>query len=1048
MNISEPFIRRPIATSLLMAALAFVGIVSFPFLPVAPLPQIDFPTIQVQATFAGASAETMATSVAAPLERQFGQIAGVAQMTSQSTLGATTIVIQFDLNRNIDTAAQDVQAAITAAGKTLPQNLTTPPTYKKINPADSPILILAVHSDTLPLTTVDDYADNFLAQQMSQVTGVAQVVIGGDSKPAIRVQVDPAKLASAGITLEEARNVLVNSTTNAAKGTINLPTRSFIVATNDQLVEADKYDDVVLAYRNGAPIRVRDVGQAVLEATDRTIAAFQNRDRGILLIIFKQPGANVIDTVDQIKAQLPRLTANIPPSIKVESILDRTRTIRASVADVEFTLLLTIGLVVAVILIFLRNFWATLIPSVTVPLALLGSFGAMYLLNFSLDNLSLMALTIAVGFVVDDAIVVVENIYRHVEHGEPPFEAALKGASEIGFTVLSISFSLIAVFIPLLLMGGIIGRLFREFALTVTASIAVSALVSLTLAPMMCSRFMRHESDEHGRLYNAIEAGFTALVNGYRRTLDIVLRHQAITLAVFFATMGLTAYLAIQIPKGFFPIQDTSLISGLSEAAQEVSPDQMAKLQQALGDVLLRDPDVEGIGSQTGSGGGANPPNTGRFFIVLKPRDQRKLNATQIIDRLRPQLAKVQGVNLYLQAAQDITVGGRVSRASFQYTLQSSNIAELSTFSAQMLDKMKTLPEMQALLTDVSSDLLANAPQLKVTINRDQAARFGITPQMIDDTLNDAFGQRQITQYFTQLTTYFLVLEILPEMQSTLSSLDRLYIKSPLTGMAVPLSTLVNLDSSQVGALSVAHQGQFPAVTLSFNLAQGVALGQATNAIEKLQTDLHKPDSIIGSFQGNAQAFQTSLSSEPALIAAALVVVYIILGVLYESYIHPLTILSTLPSAGVGALLALKIGHMDLSVIGIIGIILLIGIVKKNGIMLVDFAISAERDRHLPPIAAIREACLLRFRPILMTTAAAMLAGVPLAFGTGTGSEMRQPLGYAMVGGLALSQLLTLYTTPVVYLYLDRLQVWLSGGRREHTQRVPEMGEVPAVAAE
>jgi hydrophobe/amphiphile efflux-1 (HAE1) family protein len=1034
MNISGPFIHRPIATSLLMAAIGFVGLVSIPFLPVAPLPQVDFPTLQISATLEGASAETMAVSVASPLERQFGQIPGITQLTSVSALNATAITIQFELNRNIDAAAQDVQAAITAASRTLPQTMTAPPSYRKVNPADSPIMTLSAQSDTLPLITVDDYADNFMAQQISQVHGVSQVQIWGEQKPAIRIQVDPAKLASTGLTLEDVRPVLANSTTIASKGTVNTDETSFTIAANDQIIDAEPFNDAIVAYRNGGPIRVRDIGQAVAGPTDNTIGSFQNGKRGILLVVFKQPGANVIDTVDQIKVLLPRLIRNIPPAIKVEVVQDRTRTIRSSVRDVEFTLALTIFLVVMVILLFLRNVWATLISGITVPLALLGSFAMMYLLDFSLDNLSLMALTIAVGFVVDDAIVVVENIHRHIEEGEAPFEAALNGAREIGFTVISISCSLIAVFIPLLLMGGIIGRLFREFALTVTASIAVSALVSLTLAPMLCSRFMRPEAHHHGRVYRFIEAGFEAMLSFYRSTLDVVLRHQAITLGVFFATMVLSGAMMYYTPKGFFPIQDIDLLSGIAEASQDVSPQKMIRLETEVDRTILSDPAVQGVVTSFGPAFGSTG-NVERLNVILKPREERDIDASQVIDRLRPQLAKIIGVTTYLQPTQDITVGGRVARAAFQYTLQDPNIQELTEWSTKLMVKMKTLPQ----IADVGTDLLASAPQLKVTINRDQAARFGITAQAIDDTLNDAFGQRQITQYFTQLNTYFLILEVLPDMATKLDTLDHIYVKSPLTGGTVPLSALVEFDRNKVGPLVINHQGQFPAATLTFNLSAGVALGEAVDAIIRAAADIGMPDSVIGTFQGNAQAFQSSLSSEPALIAAALVVVYIILGMLYESFIHPLTILSTLPSAGVGALLALNLGHMDLSVIGIIGIILLIGIVKKNGIMLVDFAIVAERERNMPPIAAIREACLLRFRPILMTTAAAMLAGLPMMFGHGTGSELRRPLGYSMVGGLALSQVLTLYTTPVVYLYLARLQAWVQGRKA---------GRSPAAAAE
>jgi hydrophobe/amphiphile efflux-1 (HAE1) family protein len=1035
-NISEPFIRRPIATSLLMAALALVGIAAFPLLPVAPLPQVDFPTIQVSAQLPGASPDVMAATVAAPLERRFGQIAGVTQMTSTSTLGSTSITLQFDLNRDVDAAAQDVQAAITAAARQLPTTLTSPPTYRKVNPADSPILILAAHSDTLPLTTVDDFADKVIAQQISQITGVSQVIIGGEQKPAVRVQVDPAKLQTRGLTLEDVRNVLALATTNAAKGSINGDQQSFTIAANDQITTAKEYNDVILAYRNGAPIRVRDVGKAIAGPQDVNVAAYAGQKPTVILLVFKQPGANVIATVDQIKASMPNLAAVIPPGMQIDTIVDRTQTIRASVHDVEFTLALTIGLVVMVIFLFLRNLRATVIPGITVPLALLGATAVMYLLDFSLDNLSLMALTIAVGFVVDDAIVVVENIYRHVEGGIPAHAAAIKGAREIGFTVLSISISLVAVFIPLLLMGGIIGRLFREFAMTVTAAIAVSVIVSLTLTPMLCSRFLMRHSEHHGRLFRAIERGFEVMIAGYRRMLDVVLRHQFPTLMVFCATLVITALMFVFIPKGFFPIQDTGLIVGLSEAAQDVSPTEMKKLQLDLAAVLARDPDIASFGSFFGSGTG-NTLNTGRFFIGLKPRDERKSTALQVIARLRPQLAKVEGVNLFLQPSQDITVGGRISRGQFQYTLQDADLNELNTWAPRLLAKFKTLPQ----LADVSSDQQANAPQLTIKINRDAAARFGIQPQAIDDTLNDAFGQRQVAQYYTQTNSYFIVLEALPQLQKNPDVLSQIYVKAAgNAGQLVPLSALIDFDTNHTGPLSVSHQGQFPAVTLSFNLQPGVALGQAVTAIEQAEREIGKPQSLLGSFQGNAQAFQSSLSNEPILIVAALLVVYVILGVLYESYIHPLTILSTLPSAGIGALLALWLGGFDLSVIGIIGIILLIGIVKKNGIMLVDFAINRENE-GMSAEKAIREACLLRFRPIMMTTMATLLGGLPLMLGTGSGSELRQPLGYAMVGGLILSQMLTLFTTPVVYLYLDRLQSWLGRESSADTEEVLEAAE-------
>ena len=1024
-GISAPFIRYPIGTSLMMAGILFVGLVAYPLLPVAPLPQVDFPTIQVTANLPGASPETMATSVAQPLERQFAQIPGIAQMTSTSYLGTAAVTIQFDLNRNIDGAANDVQGAINAASGQLPKNLPSPPTYRKVNPADSPILLLSATSETLPLTNVSDAVDAQLAQQISQISGVAQVVIGGQQKPSIRIQVDPAKLVAKGLSLEDVRSQIAITTVDSPKGNIDGETRAYTIYANDQLLDSKDWNDVIVAYRNGGPLRIRDIGKAVTGPEDAKQAAWANGKRGVFLVVFKQPGANVIDTVDKIKSLLPRLVAAIPPAIKIEVISDRTQTIRAAVEDVQYTLMLTIALVVMVIFAFLRSFWATVIPTVTVPLALLGACALMWVFGYTLDNLSLMALTIAVGFVVDDAIVVLENITRYIEEGEKPMAAAFKGAREIGFTIVSISISLVAVLIPLLLMGGIIGRLFREFAVVLAMTILVSMVVSLTLTPMMASRFLRaHGETQHGKLYQWSERAFEAMLHGYERGLDTAMRWSKTTLVIFFATLALSVYLFIVIPKGFFPQQDNGLITATAEASQDISFAAMKLRIEDLAKIVQADPDVATTAMAIGGSGRAG--NNGNLFITLKPRNQRNASAQQIIGRLRPKLEKVEGARLYMQAAQDVRLGGRPTRTQFEFTLQDANLEELNEWAPKILGKMQTLPELR----DVATDQQSQGTTLQLNVNRDTAARYGIQPQLIDDTLYDAFGQRQVTQYFTQLNSYHVILEILPELQGNLDTLNKIYIRSPTTGDQVPLSTFATWTSVPVRSLSISHQGQFPAITISFNLAQGTALGQATGAVQKAMVELGAPATLNTSFQGTAQAFQQSLGTVPLLILAALVVVYLILGVLYESYIHPLTILSTLPSAGVGALAILMMFGFDFSLIALIGIILLIGIVKKNGIMMVDFAISAERDEHLSPEQSIRKAALLRFRPIMMTTMAAMLGGVPLMLGTGTGSEIRQPLGYAMVGGLIVSQALTLFTTPVIYLYLDRLSNAFAGWGR------------------
>lgn len=1010
MNISEPFIRRPIATSLLAAAVLLAGGAAYTQLPVAPLPRVDFPSINVSAGLPGASPETMAAAVATPLERRFGRIAGINEITSTSSMGSTSITLQFDLDRDVDAAGRDVQAAINAAGGDLPANLPSRPSYRKVNPADAPILILALTSQTLTLGQVFDAANNILAHKIAQVPGVGQVFVGGGQQPAVRVQVDPAALAGVGLGLEDVRTALAQASIDRPKGVINTPQQALVLAANDQLLEAAPYDDIVLAWRNGAPVRLRDVGHAYQSVENERVAAWTNGQRSISVIIRRQPGANIIDVIEQVKALLPSLSRSISPAIDVKVALDRSSSIRASVADVKFSLVLSVVLVVLVVFAFLRSPRATVIPSVAVPLALIGTFGVMFLCGYSIDNLSLMALTISTGFVIDDAIVVTENIARYVEEGVPPLEAALRGTKQIGFTIISITVSLLAVFIPLLLMGGIVGRLFREFAVTLSVAISVSALVSLTLTPMLASRLLRrskHASHQH----KPNKSFFQRLLHAYDRALGTVLRHPLVTLLVLAVTIGFNIYLYIAVPKGLFPQQDTGFLTSISDGPQDISFAAMKERQEAANEIIRRHP---AVGHYTAFIGGGTL-NTGNAFIELKPDNERHQSADQVIGELRGQLSRIPGIQVFLQSVQDVRMGGRQSRTQYQYALQDENLQELQTWAPRMLEKLRTLPELR----DLASDQQTSGLKLSGTIDRDSAARLGITPSLIDQTLYDAFGQRQVSTLFTPTNQYRVVLEVTPQASAHPDALDRLFIRPP-AGAPVPLTSVVHFKPEPT-LLSVNHQGQFPSVTLSFNLAPGVALSQAVQAIKRAQLQIGLPANVSASFQGTAQAFTESLASEPLLVLAALFVVYIVLGVLYESYVHPLTILSTLPSAGVGALLALLLFRMELSIIALIGIILLIGIVKKNGILMVDFAIEAERTQGISTREAIHGACLVRFRPILMTTMAAILGGLPLALGHGSGSELRRPLGIAIVGGLILSQLLTLFTTPVVYLELDRL---------------------------
>jgi len=1019
-----------------MAGVIIMGMLGYSMLPISALPAVDFPTIQVTSQYPGASPEVMASSVTTPLERQFGQISGLSMMNSSSSFGTSLITLQFNLDRDIDAAAQDVQAAINAAGGVLPRGMPNPPTYSKVNPADTPILTLAITSDLLPLEKVNDLADTVLAQKLSQVTGVGMVTIEGNQKPAVRVRVNPGALSILGLSLEDIRNALMQNNTNLPKGSFDGQRQSYSIGANDQLYSAAQFRPMVVAYRRGSPVRLDQIGEVVDNVENVRMAGWVASRPAVILDVQRQPGANIIDTADRVKALLPKLRSAIPPSVRIDTFTDRTDTIRASVADVQFTLLLTVALVVMVIFVFLRKFWATVIPSVALPLAIVGTFGVMKLIGFSLDNLSLMALTISTGFVVDDAIVMIENIVRYIEAGETPMQAALKGARQIGFTVVSLTVSLIAVFIPLLFMTGIVGRLFREFAITLSIAVAVSAVVSLTLTPMMCARLLKPESESsHSPFFVWTENAFKRLLNGYERGLKWVFRHQAFTLWVAIATLVATIWLYIVVPKGLLPQQDIGLIVGVTDAAQTISFKAMVERQRAIAEIARRDPAVAGVASFVGAGPVNATVNTGRLYINLKPRNQRGADAGAIIDRLREATRDVPGITLSMQAVQDVQIDSRISRTQYQYTLQDADEFELSQWAPRMLERLRSVPA----LADVTTDQQTGGLQVVVDVDRDKAARLNILPQAIDDTLYDAFGQRQVSIIFTQLNQYRVILEVEPRFQLTRNSLRDIYVKST-TGQAVPLSAFADLKTQNT-ALSIMHQGQFPAITLSFNLQPGSSLGAAVDAIEAAREQIGLPETVVTAYSGSAAEFRSSLKSEPFLLAAAVVVIYIVLGVLYESYIHPITILSSLPSAGVGALVAMILCGTDLSLIALIGIVLLIGIVKKNAIMMIDFALEAERERGLPPEESIYQACLLRFRPIMMTTMAALLGALPLALEHGTGSELRRPMGISIVGGLLLSQFLTLYTTPVIYLYMDRLANWIRPRAKKEDESVNAVPE-------